>query len=435
MRKIAILLLMGGLIASANSQTNTFPASGNAGVGTTSPGYPLEVNGVAQIDGNLNVGNGSAAAKLFMQSPSGSNWSLTTGSSVFNFTDSAGVSVLSLCDSGAGCNGRVGIGTSSPQAGLDLEVTTNPTGGGPSMGLNVYNTVTTGSTTDYPQNHLQSSYTGSATQSFLYGSANSVYESGTGALTNAYAGLFRVYNNSTGAITNGYGVSVSTPNGGGPITNAYGVSIAAQSTTGVTNAYGVYQVGSGDTNYFAGKIGIGTASPGATLEVDGNVKLTASSGASIIFQDGTTQNTAYTGVTCGGDYAESVDVSGDRTKYTPGDVLVIDPDNPGKFLKSVAPYSTSVTGIYSTKPGTIGRRQSTPQSPDEVPMAMIGIVPTKVTAENGAIRPGDLLVTSSTIGYAMKGTDRGRMLGAIIGKALGNLESDTGVIEVLVSLQ
>ena len=68
-------------------------------------------------------------------------------------------------------------------------------------------------------------------------------------------------------------------------------------------------------------------------------------------------------------------------------------------------------------------------------MAMMGIVPVKATTENGAIRPGDLLVTSSEVGYAMKGTDRSRMLGAVIGKALGNLESGTGVIEAVVTLQ
>ena len=71
----------------------------------------------------------------------------------------------------------------------------------------------------------------------------------------------------------------------------------------------------------------------------------------------------------------------------------------------------------------------------EVPMAMVGIVPTKVSAENGSIRPGDLLVTASTIGYAMKGTDRSRLTGAIIAKALGTLNSGTGVIEAVVTLQ
>jgi hypothetical protein len=185
----------------------------------------------------------------------------------------------------------------------------------------------------------------------------------------------------------------------------------------------------------SGNVGIGTTAPGAKLEVSGSVKLTTGSGGSITFQDGSTQSTAYTGVTCGGDYAESVDVSGDRKTFTPGDVLVIDPSAPGKFLKSNEAYSTLVTGIYSTKPGTVGRRLTTPKSPDEVPMALVGIVPVKVSAENGPIKPGDLLVASSTTGYAMKGTDRGRMLGAVIGKALGALDSGKGVIEAVVTLQ
>jgi hypothetical protein len=187
----------------------------------------------------------------------------------------------------------------------------------------------------------------------------------------------------------------------------------------------------------AGNLGFGTISPGAKLEVNGNVKLTSGSGASVTFADGTVQSTAYTGVTCGGDYAESVDVTGDRTNYEPGDVMVIDSAAPGKFLKANEAYSTMVAGIYSTKPGVVGRRQTTDPktSTTEVPMAMVGIVPTKVSAENGPIKVGDLLVASSTLGRAMKGTDRSQLTGAVIGKALGSLDSGTGVIEVLVTLQ
>jgi hypothetical protein len=229
------------------------------------------------------------------------------------------------------------------------------------------------------------------------------------------------------------------------VSNSYGAKLFTNIDTGV---YGLqFAVAPGAASYGAlayttamtivagGNVGIGTTAPGARLEVNGSVKLTANSGASITFQDGTTQTTAYTGVLCGGDYAESVDVTGDRDKYQPGDLLVIDPDVSGKFLKSAEPYSTAVTGIYSTKPGTVGRRQTTPKSEDEVPMAMIGIVPTKVSTENGPIHRGDLLVSSSSIGYAMKGTDRGRLTGAVIGKALDNLESGQGVIEVVVTLQ
>jgi hypothetical protein len=184
-----------------------------------------------------------------------------------------------------------------------------------------------------------------------------------------------------------------------------------------------------------GNVGIGTTNPAAKLDVNGSINISGS-GAGITFpNDGGTQSVAWTGVLCGGDYAESIDVTGSRTNYEPGDLLVIDPNDSGKFLKSAEPYSTAVLGIYSTKPGALGRRQTTPKSADEVPMAMIGIVPTKVSAENGAIKPGDLLVTSSTPGYAMKGTDRSRLVGAIIGKAMGRLDTGSGVIEVGVTLQ
>jgi len=44
-------------------------------------------------------------------------------------------------------------------------------------------------------------------------------------------------------------------------------------------------------------------------------------------------------------------------------------------------------------------------------------------------------VSTSTPGFAMKGTDRTRMLGAVVGKALEPLAEGTGIIHVLVTLQ
>lgn len=63
------------------------------------------------------------------------------------------------------------------------------------------------------------------------------------------------------------------------------------------------------------------------------------------------------------------------------------------------------------------------------------MVPCKVTTQNGPIHVGDLLVTFSREGYAMKGTDRSKMLGAIVSKALQPLEKGSASIEVLVTLQ
>lgn len=185
-----------------------------------------------------------------------------------------------------------------------------------------------------------------------------------------------------------------------------------------------------------GNVGIGILNPQATLDVGGSVKISGT-GASMTFPDNTVQSTAWNGTTCGGDYAESVDVAGDRKAYEPGDVLVLAASETDDVEKSQESYSTRVAGIYSTKPGLTGRRQSgdATASTTEVPMAMVGIVPTKVSAENGPIHRGDLLVTSSRPGYAMKGTDRSKMLGAVVGKAMGHLDKGAGVIEVLVTLQ
>jgi hypothetical protein len=138
----------------------------------------------------------------------------------------------------------------------------------------------------------------------------------------------------------------------------------------------------------------------------------------------------------GADFAESVAVHGSPSQYEPGDVLEIDASADRHLALSHHAYSTLVAGIYSTKPGVL----ATPHSIDaglegEIPLAVVGIVPCKVTAESGSIARGDLLVTSSRPGYAMKGTDRGRMLGAVVGKALEPLPEGTGLIEVLVTLQ
>jgi hypothetical protein len=139
----------------------------------------------------------------------------------------------------------------------------------------------------------------------------------------------------------------------------------------------------------------------------------------------------------GADFAESVAVSGSAEHYAPGDLLVIDATGERRLLKSQAPYSTLVAGIYSTQPGVVASQHLIDEAlpKNEVPLAVVGIVPCKVTTENGPIAAGDLLVTSSTPGHAMKGTDRSRMLGAVVGKALEPLQKGAGVIQVLVTLQ
>ncbi|HEX7177374.1 MAG TPA: hypothetical protein VF240_19100 [Pyrinomonadaceae bacterium] len=109
----------------------------------------------------------------------------------------------------------------------------------------------------------------------------------------------------------------------------------------------------------------------------------------------------------------------------------------GAVERSRRPYDSRVAGVYSTRPGVLGAEKggATRVGPDEVPVAIVGIVPTKVSAENGPVRVGDLLTTARTSGHAMRCGGRGRCAGASIGKAMEPLRAGRGVIRVLVSLR
>lgn len=117
----------------------------------------------------------------------------------------------------------------------------------------------------------------------------------------------------------------------------------------------------------------------------------------------------------------------------PGDVLVVGAD--GKLARSTEAYQSTVVGVYSTQPGFVGGQPVEGEAPKgHIPLAVVGVVPVKASAENGSIRPGDLLVASSTPGHAMKAGSN-PVVGTVIGKALEALESGTGMIQMLVMLQ
>ena len=127
------------------------------------------------------------------------------------------------------------------------------------------------------------------------------------------------------------------------------------------------------------------------------------------------------------DIAEWVPVS---EEVEPGDVLEIDPENPGYYCKARGPCSTLVAGVVSTEPGfVLGHGGDTE---GKALLALMGIVPVKVTDEGGPIRPGDLLVVSSTPGYAMRWDPESGEICGLVGKALEPWEEGEGMILVIL---
>jgi hypothetical protein len=243
--------------------------------------------------------------------------------------------------------------------------------------------------------------------------------------TTASGGGSGVFGNNT--ATSGFGNGVlGTSNAAGP-----GVNGTSLTTTGFSMGF-----------YGA------TSSPGAVVALlrshdpAGNVIIGQvgpdESAVNVFRVDGTGKGFFDGGTQTGGaDFAESVAIAGAKSHYEPGDLMMVDASANRQLTLAAQPYSTLVAGIYSTKPGVLATTRNTDDAglQAEVPLAVVGIVPCKASAENGPIERGDLLVTSSTPGHAMKGTDRNRMLGAVVGKALEPLREGKGVIQVLVTLQ
>lgn len=132
-----------------------------------------------------------------------------------------------------------------------------------------------------------------------------------------------------------------------------------------------------------------------------------------------------------GDLAERVDIAIDD-EVEPGDVVVVDPNETDTYRKSTSAYAQEISGVISTNPTIVIGNGDTEKT---AVMAMVGRVPIKVSAENGAIARGDLLVSADTPGYAMKydaTKDSSGHVAGIIGVALESLSSGRAKIMGLV---
>jgi hypothetical protein len=250
---------------------------------------------------------------------------------------------------------------------------------------------------------------------------------------------------------------------------------------------GIGYVNAGATAALAvnGNVGIGTSNPAESLEVNGNIRLSnngfITSTAGHLLMSGATYTYLRAGtdvriadnsnanvlIAAGGgnvgigtfspdvnyklDVEGSVKVSGNITaKYQDvaewvatskdlpvASVVVLDVNHSNQVTTSFKGYDTRVAGVVSGKPGLVLGEDGA----GKAMIATVGRVKVKVDATRQPIHVGDLLVTGTLEGTAMKsvpvnigGVEMHRP-GTLIGKALEPLEKGTGEILVLLSLQ
>jgi hypothetical protein len=123
------------------------------------------------------------------------------------------------------------------------------------------------------------------------------------------------------------------------------------------------------------------------------------------------------------------------TGYQVGDVLSVSTANDERVTKSSGGYSRQVVGVNADEAGVLLSNQAADDSlRSRLRVGILGVFPIKVNVANGAVHRGDLLVTSSTAGVAMRATDF--RPGTIIGKAMGEwLGPGPGIVTAMIGLQ
>ena len=285
-----------GYIYANNATSVVVTDTGRLGVGTTAPGYDLEVNGTARIDGNFTIGDASADTLTInaaaLSSVSASTWDLVNSSAIALNIESG------LMDFDT-TNSRIGIGTTAPAGKLSVTDTSNTAAalsltnntaatigaGANTLGvLDLQSTsLTTGNFLNIETNgltsgkgiNLTSTSTGLTTGSML----NVTASGSPGATWTGNLGLFE-YITSTDADIDGSALKVGFTGAGAGDGTALNVTTAQTGTNALAlrvNDDGTYTDSTPLVVDLNGNLGVGRTSPGMKLDVAGDIRAASGS--------------------------------------------------------------------------------------------------------------------------------------------------------------
>ncbi|MFZ2385996.1 MAG: tail fiber protein [Candidatus Omnitrophota bacterium] len=379
--------LDGGVRYTFNTRTGNTYIAGNVGIGTTAPNHLLQLT---------KSHNSGTTADMFRVNYD-DNWGLRlrqnytgAGNIQYDFIQryaSTDYNVLTFK------GGNVGIGTTSPQGRLDIA-------GGDIANVRAIYALTDGTTNI----------------DLLYHQNNSLYiKSGA----------------SSGKVFIGAGGEV-------PLCVFGNVGIGTESPAGKLDIAGGDMILHSDSSIGVLRVGGANTSSSGRLDIasrDGDVMFRMWTDSAIA-QVNSAEGGSWTSASF--DLAEKINYE-NEVSIEAGDIIVSTGKKEGAIYadKSSYPYQETIIGIVSTQPAFVGGvpwEENPSKSPvTDKALSLAGRVPAKVCTENGTIKVGDYLTSSSIPGVAMKATKPGQVVGKAMEEYKEKNPKKVGKITVFVN--
>eukprot|EP01006_Ploeotia_vitrea_P016389 TRINITY_DN47017_c0_g1_i1.p1 TRINITY_DN47017_c0_g1~~TRINITY_DN47017_c0_g1_i1.p1 ORF type:complete len:510 (+),score=-70.55 TRINITY_DN47017_c0_g1_i1:67-1596(+) len=304
MKKILLLSSFIIVLAFTSKAQNTFPTSGNVGIGTTTPNYPLDLNGNLNISGSYKIGG-----KTVFSYPGSNNSFLGENAGLFNTTGTNNIFIGFMSGMYTSGSKNVFVGNHAGE-GNGSPTLSNTGSANTFMGWNSGFKNTTGYSNTFIGHESGAANTTGFNNTFFGSNTGAKNNGGT---HNAFFGVDAGNKNISGSYNLAIGTNAGKQNTNGHNNTYIGV-YAGQASVGSNNTFIGYNSGNNNTgsdNLFIGKnsgstydntvsskldiggtlfgdltngnIGIGTTNPNHKLDVNGTVRA-----ASFVLNDGST---------------------------------------------------------------------------------------------------------------------------------------------------